>query len=230
MNKTSLILILVGLAVTVSLVFLKFDKNNNLMSNKPTDNLTSPNILGSTSNQSATPNAESTLSPTPTIIVPTIPAAKQSMAILHTSAGDITIKFNFGSTPVTIANFIKLSQSNFYNGTIFHRVIKGFMIQGGDPKGDGSGGPGYNFADEPFEGKYTRGTVAMANAGPNTNGSQFFIMHRDYSLPKNYVIFGKVVEGMDTVDKIAEASTISGDKESRPVDPVLIKTIELIDD
>lgn len=196
------------------------------MSNKPTDKLTSPNILDSTSNQSAIPNAESTLSPTPTIIVPTIPAAKQSMAILHTSAGDITIKFNFGSTPVTIANFIKLSQSNFYNGTIFHRVIKGFMIQGGDPKGNGSGGPGYNFADEPFEGEYTRGTVAMANAGPNTNGSQFFIVTAESTpwLDGKHTAFGRVIAGMDVVRAIENVEVDKG-RGDHPVEDVVVESV-----
>ena len=242
MNKTFLVLILAGLTVTVfiviarsprwrgtwqsiqdrfsrSLLFAQNDKNSKLefMTDQPADKLTSPDILGSTSGQSATPSAE------------TISLSSQSTAaVLHTTEGDITIKFNVGATPNTIANFIKLSQTNFYNGTIFHRVIKGFMIQGGDPNGNGSGGPGYSFADEPFEGEYTRGTVAMANSGPNTNGSQFFIMHQDNPLPKNYVIFGKVISGMETVDKIAESSTIPDGEGSRPVNPVSIKTIELI--
>ena len=190
------------------------------MSDKPTDKLTSPDILGSTS---------TTLSPASTTAVPTISLSSQSTAaILHTAEGNITIKFNTGFTPNTIANFIKLSQNNFYNGTVFHRIIKGFMIQGGDPKGDGTGGPGYSFADEPFESEYTRGTVAMANSGPNTNGSQYFIMHQDNLLPKNYVIFGKVVTGMEIVDKIAEAPTVPGGEGSRPVNPASIKTIELI--
>ena len=229
MNKTFLVLILAGLTVTVALAFFKFDKNNEPMSDKPTDKLTSPDILGLTSNQPVTPNAEPTLNLTPAVAVPTISAVNQpSAAVLHTTEGDITIKFNIGSTPNTISNFIKLSQNNFYNGTIFHRVIQGFMIQGGDPNGNGSGGPGYSFADEPFEGEYTRGTVAMANSGPDTNGSQFFIMHQDNPLPKNYVIFGKVIAGMETVDKIAESSTIPGGEGSKPVNPVSIKTIDLI--
>ena len=102
------------------------------------------------------------------------------------------------------------------------------MIQGGDPKRNGSGGPGYTFADEPFEGEYSRGTLAMANAGPNTNGSQFFIMHRDYTLPKNYVIFGKVISGMNVVDKIAEAPIIEDGREnSKPVTPTIIKNIDI---
>ena len=103
------------------------------------------------------------------------------------------------------------------------------MIQGGDPKGDGTGGPGYTFEDEPFEGEYTRGTVAMANSGPNTNGSQFFIMHADNPLPKNYVIFGKVISGLDVVDRIANAPVKTGlmGEMSTPVTPVKILTIDI---
>jgi cyclophilin family peptidyl-prolyl cis-trans isomerase len=125
---------------------------------------------------------------------------------LHTSAGDMVIKLHTKETPKTAANFGKLAQNGFYDGTIFHRVIKDFMIQGGDPTGTGSGGPGYTIEDEAFEGEYTRGTLAMANTGrPNSAGSQFFILHKDYPLPKSYVIFGKVTSGLETLDKIAEA-------------------------
>ncbi|OGK49522.1 peptidylprolyl isomerase [Candidatus Roizmanbacteria bacterium RIFCSPLOWO2_01_FULL_40_14] len=154
---------------------------------------------------------------------------KSYSAVFKTSEGDITIKFNPVQTPITVNNFVSLARDGFYNGTIFHRVIEGFMIQGGDPEGTGAGGPGYQFADEPFTGEYTRGTVAMANAGPNTNGSQFFIMHQDYPLPKNYVIFGQVVEGLDVVDKIAAAETKSGmsNEKSTPVNPVKIENVEI---
>ena len=155
--------------------------------------------------------------------------AKIYQAVLKTSVGDITLELNGKMTPKTVDNFVTLSKKNFYNNTIFHRVIKGFMIQGGDPNGDGTGGPGYKFDDEPFEGEYTKGTVAMANAGPNTNGSQFFIMQADYPLPKNYVIFGKVVKGIEVVDKIAEAPVeMSGSGEnSKPVDPVKVLSVEV---
>lgn len=157
---------------------------------------------------------------------------KQYQAILNTSAGEITIQLNARQTPVTVNNFVHLARTNFYDQTIFHRVLKGFMIQGGDPRGDGTGGPGYTFADEAFEGEYTRGTIAMANAGPNTNGSQFFIMHQDYPLPKNYVIFGKVTAGLDAVDKIAEAATKlnpgSGEN-STPVSPVTVNSIQILE-
>lgn len=150
-------------------------------------------------------------------------------AVLHTEKGDITISLNSDQTPKTVNNFIALSKKGFYNQTIFHRTIKGFMIQGGDPKGDGTGGPGYKFADEPFTGEYTRGTIAMANSGPNTNGSQFFIIHKDYPLPKNYVIFGKVISGMETVDAIAEVPVrpSSSGELSSPVTPVKIISVDI---
>lgn len=157
---------------------------------------------------------------------------KSYQAKLTTSVGDITIELNTKNTPITANNFISLAKKGFYNNTIFHRVISGFMIQGGDPKGNGTGGPGYKFDDEPFEGDYSRGTVAMANSGPNTNGSQFFIMHADYPLPKNYVIFGKVISGLETVDKIADApvkSNPASGEESVPIVPVTIKSIDVIE-
>lgn len=160
-----------------------------------------------------------------------IDQTKQYSAVLHTSAGDITIEFNKGSTPVTVNNFVTLARQGFYNGTIFHRVINGFMIQGGDPIGDGTGGPGYRFADEPFQGDYTRGTVAMANAGPNTNGSQFFIMHQTNPLPKNYTIFGHVTAGMNVVDDIAEAAVTASamGEPSKPVKPVTVTGVDVIE-
>lgn len=153
--------------------------------------------------------------------------AKTYTAVLTTTEGPITIALNATETPITVNNFVTLAKKDFYNNTIFHRVIDGFMIQGGDPTGTGSGGPGYKFADEPFTGDYTRGTVAMANSGPNTNGSQFFIMHKDYNLPKNYVIFGKVTDGMDVVDKIATAPVEAGGEGSSPVNPVKITSVAI---
>ncbi|OGC59690.1 hypothetical protein A2212_03210, partial [candidate division WWE3 bacterium RIFOXYA1_FULL_42_9] len=150
---------------------------------------------------------------------------KKYSAVMATTEGVIKIDLYADKTPVTVNNFVSLSKANFYNDVIFHRVVKGFMIQGGDPDGTGAGGPGYKFDDEPFDGEYTRGTIAMANAGPNTNGSQFFIMHQDYPmLPKDYVIFGKVSEGLEVVDKIAEAEiTVNSSGEaSKPVKPVKI--------
>lgn len=156
---------------------------------------------------------------------------KNYQAVLKTTEGEITIDLDAKKTPKTSNNFVSLARDGFYDGTIFHRVIEGFMIQGGDPNGDGTGGPGYKFDDEPFEGAYTRGTVAMANSGPNTNGSQFFIIHEDYDLPKNYVIFGHVSIGMEVVDKIAEAETTmsSSMEKSKPVSPVKINSVEIVE-
>ncbi len=151
-------------------------------------------------------------------------------ATIKTSLGEIKIELNGDKTPITAGNFAKLAENGFYDGVKFHRVISGFMIQGGDPltKDDaqkqlwGTGGPGYKFNDEAFEGQYTRGTIAMANSGANTNGSQFFIMHQDYPLPPSYVIFGKVLEGMEAVDAIAALETDSRDC---PLDPPVIENI-----
>jgi Peptidyl-prolyl cis-trans isomerase (rotamase) - cyclophilin family len=124
--------------------------------------------------------------------------------------------------PTTVNNFVFLARDGFYDGVIFHRVIPGFMIQGGDPTGTGSGGPGYKFDDEPVTRRYNRGILAMANAGPNTNGSQFFVMHADYGLPPNYTIFGRLTAGDDVLDKIAGAATGAQD---RPVAPVKINKV-----
>lgn len=153
-------------------------------------------------------------------------------ATMKTSLGEIKIELYGDKTPITAGNFAKLAEAGFYDGVKFHRVISGFMIQGGDPlaKDDaqkelwGTGGPGYKFNDEPFEGQYARGTIAMANSGPNTNGSQFFIMHADYPLPPQYVIFGKVLEGMEAVDAIAALET---DARDCPLNPPVIESINI---
>ena len=156
----------------------------------------------------------------------TIDLSKTHTAVIHTTAGDISVELYATDAPQTVNNWVFLAQDGFYDDVIFHRVIKGFMIQGGDPTGTGTGGPGYRFRDELGHSKssYTRGTLAMANAGPNTNGSQFFIMHADYPLPNAYSIFGQVTDGMDIVDAIADAPTGAQD---RPVDPVEITGVEV---
>src|SRR6187402_3216162 len=145
-------------------------------------------------------------------------------AQFETTLGNFTVELFEQQVPSTVGNFIKLAEEGFYDGVIFHRVINGFMIQGGDPTGTGRGGPGYRFDDEPVTRRYLRGTLAMANAGPNTNGSQFFVMHADYPLPPNYTIFGKLSAGEDIVDAIATAPTGSQD---RPVQPVSITGITI---
>ena len=154
---------------------------------------------------------------------------KKYTAVMKTNMGDITFEFFTNDAPMTVNNFINLSKDGYYNDVIFHRVINGFMIQGGDPSGTGHGEmgkyPGYKFDDELNNKQpYEKGILAMANAGPNTNGSQFFIMHVDYPLPYQYTIFGKVTDGLDIVDKIASVETAEGD---RPVSDVVIESIEI---
>jgi cyclophilin family peptidyl-prolyl cis-trans isomerase len=146
-------------------------------------------------------------------------------ATLHTSHGDISVEFFPAEAPLAVNNWLFLAREGFYDGVLFHRVIPGFMIQGGDPTGTGRGGPGYSFRDElDGDGRYTRGTMAMANAGPNTNGSQFFIMHQDYRLPHSYTIFGRVTSGIDVVDTIAALST---DRSDRPSEEARIERVTL---
>jgi peptidyl-prolyl cis-trans isomerase B (cyclophilin B) len=137
-----------------------------------------------------------------------------STAVMHTNHGDITVELFDEEAPKTVENFKKLAGDNFYNGVIFHRVIKEFMVQGGDPTGTGRGGPGYTFEDEFNDHKVVRGALAMANAGPNTNGSQFFIVTTDEApwLDGKHTVFGHVVDGMDVVDKIESSETDQNDK------------------
>ena len=145
-------------------------------------------------------------------------------ATIRTTKGDIDVDIFTEGAPKAATNFLDLAEKGFYDGVIFHRVVPGFVIQGGDPTGTGRGGPGYTFPDEPFHGDYQRGTLAMANAGPNTNGSQFFICLEDLSgrLPKNYTIFGQVTKGLDVVDAIAAGPTGAND---RPHEPVSMTTV-----
>jgi len=137
---------------------------------------------------------------------------------IETNLGTIEFMTYDTDAPNTVANFIKLAENGFYDGVIFHRVIPGFMIQGGDPTGTGAGGPGYTFEDEldpeteSYQAGYQKGVVAMANAGPNTQGSQFFIMVADYPLPNSYTIFGRVVSGQEVADAISEVETNPRDK------------------
>ncbi|WBL37559.1 peptidylprolyl isomerase [Tepidiforma flava] len=153
-----------------------------------------------------------------------IDPAKQYRATIETTAGTMTVEFFPAEAPKTVNNFVFLAREGFYDGVIFHRVIRGFVIQGGDPTGTGRGGPGYRFEDEPVTRPYLRGTMAMANAGQNTNGSQFFIMHADYPLPPNYTIFGKLTSGEDVLDAIATAPTGAQD---RPLEPVAITRVTI---
>src|SRR5580765_5174027 len=151
-----------------------------------------------------------------------------SAATLHTNHGPIAIELFDDDAPKTVENFTKLAGEGFYDGVIFHRVIPDFMIQGGDPTGTGSGGPGYTFEDETNEHKVERGALAMANAGPNTNGSQFFIVTADSApwLDGKHTVFGRVIAGMEIVDAISE---VDRDARDRPRQDVTIERVELAD-
>src|SRR5919197_1226105 len=149
-----------------------------------------------------------------------------SQATLHTNHGPVVLELFGEDAPKTVENFLKLSRDGYYDGLIFHRVIKDFMIQGGCPEGTGTGGPGYEFEDEINQHKVVRGALAMANRGPNTNGSQFFIVTKDEApwLDGKHTVFGRVMDGMDTVDAIEAVETGPND---RPVEPVRIERVEL---
>ena len=156
----------------------------------------------------------------------TIDPAGTYAATLVTNLGEIVIELYADTAPNTVNNFVFLAEQGFYNGVIFHRVIPGFMAQGGDPTGTGRSGPGYAFDDELNAPQpYSRGVVAMGNVGrPNTNGSQFFIMHQDYGLPYSYSIFGEVVGGIEVVDAMTETPTAAGD---RPTEDIVIESITI---
>jgi cyclophilin family peptidyl-prolyl cis-trans isomerase len=156
-----------------------------------------------------------------------IDPSKRYTAKMSTSMGELVIALDAVAAPKTVNNFVFLAREGYYDGVIFHRIIQGFMCQGGDPTGSGRGGPGYKFADElPRPGQYEVGSVAMANAGPNTNGSQFFIVSgpSGVGLPPQYSLFGKVVKGLDVVDQMEKVKTGPGDK---PAQDLTINSIEI---
>ncbi|MDE0065472.1 MAG: peptidylprolyl isomerase [Acidimicrobiaceae bacterium] len=154
-----------------------------------------------------------------------IDPAKSYTATMETSLGSMTIHLDAAAAPKTVNNFVTLSRYHYYDGVAFHRIINGFMCQGGDPDGTGRGGPGYRFEDElPRPGRYEIGSLAMANAGPNTNGSQFFIVSgpSGVGLPPQYSLFGKVVSGLDVLDEMQRVQT---DRNDRPITDVVISSV-----
>lgn len=210
--KEFVVYILAIVAAILIFTFL-FSKNNTMPSSSPTQK---------EATTSATNKKQYTAAP-----ALNINQNKTYTANVKTSTGAFTIELFAKDTPETVNNFVFLAKEGFYDGTIFHRIVKDFMIQGGDPSGNGTGGPGYTFTDEKITKEYTRGIVAMANRGPNTNGSQFFIMLKDTPLPKQYVIFANVVSGMDTIDKIADTPVVdngAGEK-SKPTVEIEIEKI-----
>jgi cyclophilin family peptidyl-prolyl cis-trans isomerase len=155
-----------------------------------------------------------------------VDVAKRYTAVMQTSKGDMTITLDPAAAPRTVNSFVFLARYHYFDGIVFHRIIPGFVLQGGDPTGSGSGGPGYRFADElPAAGRYEVGSLAMANAGPDTNGSQFFVISGPdgVRLPPSYSLFGKVVKGLDTVATIDAVGTASG----RPTEDVVITSVTI---
>jgi cyclophilin family peptidyl-prolyl cis-trans isomerase len=193
-----------------------------------TTNTPTPQPLAETATPSPSMTKQSSSQPPMTINTD-----KTYTATIVTSKGQMVVTLFAKDTPATVNNFVFLARAGFYGNTVFHRVMKGFMIQGGDPNGDGTGGPGYKFADEPITRDYTRGTIAMANSGPNTNGSQFFIMHATYPLPKQYVIYGAIdptdAASLATLDAIATSPVADNGmgEDSKPTNPTVLQSISI---
>ncbi|MBI3632185.1 MAG: peptidylprolyl isomerase [Candidatus Vogelbacteria bacterium] len=230
-NKTIISVVLI-LAFIGVIYFIRLERKQN----SPQDQSDS-SASTTPSNTDASTQSTST-SPVPTVAAPSavkIPANDLTpknlshIVTIKTNMGDISFETFDADAPNTVKNFVTLTNKGFYDGLIFHRVIPGFMIQGGDPLGTGVGGPGYAFDDElnpstdSYKTGYQKGVVAMANAGPNTNGSQFFIMVDNYPLPYNYTIFGKVVAGQDVADAI---SNVAADQSNnRPISNVTMQKV-----
>jgi peptidylprolyl isomerase len=226
-NISFLIIILLIGIITGTYIFIRNQANKLPPANSGINMENLPTSDPGTNNTKPKSNTMKTYSTKPEM---SIDKNKTYEAVFKTSQGEFTVLLSAKETPITVNNFVFLAKEGFYDGVIFHRIVKDFMIQGGDPTGTGTGGPGYSFDDESFSGEYTRGTLAMANSGPDTNGSQFFIMHKDVPLSKDYVIFGKVIKGIEIIDKIANLPTKVNPgmgENSSPINPPVINSIEI---
>jgi len=239
-NKLITWLPLIGIIITIGLLGYNFTVTPSKEVTKPLDNviknINNSNAQDKLNSSAATnvknlenkesENMDKTKMNKPTQIINT---NKKYTAVMKTTKGDIKISLFTKEAPLTVNNFVYLSKNNFYNNVKFHRIIKDFMIQGGDPLGNGTGGPGYSFKDEQSGKKLVRGSLAMANSGPNTNGSQFFIVTTKETpwLDGKHTNFGEVIEGMEVVDKIENSQT---DRNDKPLDDILILSIEIIEE
>ena len=239
MNKVYTLIILIVVLLGIYYIFPKSTPITKTQ--EDTKSVVEENNQYATSTESATSTTSTAVSTSTSVSTSTIKSSTVATTTLknknfmntitiETNKGNIVFETYDADAPKTVQNFITLANKGYYNGVIFHRVIKGFMIQGGDPTGTGMGGPGYKFADElnpateSYKKGYARGTVAMANSGPDTNGSQFFIMHKDYPLPNNYTIFGRVISGMEVVDAIANTPVGPNDK---PIDKMVMNKVNV---
>jgi len=212
MRPAYLFAFIAALFLAMYLIFARYNTGNNFSSSSP-DNISVPSSEeGSRIDNQETSAIDDSAEKSKTYQFPGVLTREEIFdkeAIISTGSGDIVIQLQADAAPMAVSNFVYLAQSGFYDNLTFHRVESGFVAQGGDPMGNGTGGPGYQFTDEPVSGEYKRGTVAMANAGPNTNGSQFFIVLKDQpNLPKLYTIFGVVNQGMEAVDSIRRGDKI----------------------
>lgn len=221
------VLPLLGILLVIILYFVTktpAENNKELKNVLNSSSTNGSNNVNNSNNLESNQNMEKTKMPLPTQVVDN---SKTYYAVFNTSQGNFKIKLFAKEAPLAVNNFVYLAQNKFYDGLIFHRVIKDFMIQGGDPIGNGTGGPGYSFPDEQSGKKLVKGSLAMANAGPNTNGSQFFIVTAESTpwLDGKHTNFGEVVEGLDIVTKIENTKTGNND---RPVENILINSVQII--
>jgi cyclophilin family peptidyl-prolyl cis-trans isomerase len=224
------IAIIVSIGIGVFFIFRPIETNQKNSSQDMNTAVSSPSGQRNIEFNAESMNRKKQYSNPPEKIIDT---TKQYIAVIATTKGIMRVTLFPQDAPNTVNNFVFLAKEGFYTNTLFHRIINNFMIQGGDPTGTGRGGPGYQFADEPIKRSYLRGTIAMANAGPNTNGSQFFIMHKDYDLQKHYVIFGTIDENdtqsLSTLDAIATSPVTTSDtgEQSKPKEKILVESITI---